>query len=641
MAAMTGHFRFLSCIALAILRIDTASLSSHVVRDALGASGDAAWKSPSGSLTPRVKVIYLSAYDAASTDANSRCMQSQLAKVKRQAASFGIDVAYERAPAVNFKKCTDVSSCLAEHPRCFPSARISYAAMIDKGKLRQGLGSWCSMYLLLKNTTAALSSSSRSDFDYLLVLRDDLAIANNFTSSLAKFLHEFPDHWTQVLLDVTSTAFPAQDHWPHASSKGLPVYSMSATRGTYHGSRASLVHASQLSRFLQFYESVPALPTDLLSKVPRPMHMSMWAFQPGGIKSKRRLGPASLRELGHGCDGQVTGATSAPKAAGGTWDFVAKPLALKQKEATHREMVLFGMYDSGTKMLSELITHNLEDPNKVHVCKNYTMWGYCGRIWKHTNPHRLMELKNLRNCSTCSSMKSLKDAVAVVMVRHPFSLIRSLQRHAYDMTCAAGHHGKGLAGPCVYSEPTEDWLQKEQAGMPRLLSAPCETKTKPGGTCWRSLPEAWNSYVSGYLELSRLFHNVVLLRYEDVVEDPAKAVKRIAAAVNLPSPSQVLAVDRALGLPGHGFTDNGGALDKLSTLDYTSNFSCPELQVLCNHLDRGLLFKLGYHGCQHFWPAWGEMIFHGFTYEGSVGKLAALKSLPELPGCVPDRKSVV
>lgn len=584
---------------------------------------------PESAPRKRIKVYYLNSHsNTSSSNARDLCMHHQLKEVRLQAASLGLDIAFESWPMVQFRHCWDAASCLAEHPQCFPDACVSYTSFLDKGKVRFQLGLWCSIYRLLKAST-----EENEKYDYVMVMRDDVAILGNFALRMSQFLREFPEHWTSVALDATSTAFPPQDAWPNTTSKGLPLFSMSGTRGTYQGVRAFIMHGSRMKRFLRFYESVPAVPTDLLSKVPRPMHLGMWAFQPGAIRARMSMEPQELQSLGYGCDAaQLPDTPQAPPRTSDEIQTTSKSLLLRQTGTTSpREMVLFGMYDSGTKMLSEMIRHNLEEPNGVRVCKNYTMWGYCGRVWKHTNPHRIMELETLRNCSRCSKLGNLKDAVAVVMVRHPFSLVRSLQRHSYDMQC-----GGKLDRPCYYPEPAMSWLERTQAGMPRLKSAPCDKQMELGDECWKSLPDAWNNYVSGYRQLNRVFHKTVILRYEDVVEDPESAMRRIASAVDLPMPKDVVAVKRALGKPGQGFADKGSALDKLATLDYASNYSCSELEALCKRIDRGLLFQLGYHGCQHFWPAWGEMIFHGFTYAKDMGKMMALRALPEVPRCAPD-----
>lgn len=274
--------------------------------------------------------------------------------------------------------------------------------------------------------------------------------------------------------------------------------------------------------------------------------------------------------------------------------FVAEPDA----DRTPREVIILGLYNTGTNMMNDLIRKNLEKPNDVQLCKNFTAGAYCGGVWKHTHPNRLGELSaELGNLRGAINLGDFKEAVAVVMVRHPFSLMRSIQAANYDMDCHPNLTSPGwLKRPCFY-HPRPKALEAQE-GMPRLFKPTCfDLASYP---CWTSIVSAWNSYTFGYLyEIQNLFHKVVFVRYEDVISDPSPALEQIAFSANVHMPRDVEAVlEPSKKLHGFDSNDNGAALMKVKSEDYMSHYSDDELQDICGQLNLPLLYTLGYAGCR-------------------------------------------
>lgn len=588
-----------------------------------------------GSFSPWPRIL---AYVLHRTGPNSTmpCMTAQLEHLSRTVHNLGGALHYEFFPVVKFGYCNDGASCMEEAPECFPTR--SFGRFINRSyglnSPRKMFGDWCSRLKLLD-----MMGSKNMDFEYYLVFQDDIILAPDFATHLMDLLLRSNHYWDLVAMDTFNVK---RTKWHDrfsplgaSSNNALPLYSMSSTFQSYQGAHAWVLRAETITRFSDHFRTIPAGPADLVVKVQRPLHHGMWAYQPGAVFRRSNVSSQVLVQAPVQCGGLQTSIlmTTRPQ-------MLPRP-TMEETQPTSgpvREMILLGMYDSGTKMLLDLIRKNLEIPNRVELCRNYTAWGYCGRIWKHTNPQRVAEFESLRSCpgDDCEKSAPLREAVAVVVVRHPFSLLRSLQKYHYDMDCG-DEIPSPLTHECAYKNPPEDWMLTAQGGMPRVPRATCGKRDpsvfKP---CWPTLMDAWNSYVDGYQKLDRHFHKVVLLRYEDVVQFPELAVAKVARAVGLPSPDAVSAVHKALGRVQYNVMDRSGSLLKLELPEYGANFTCSELDQVCARLNKNLVFQHGYHGCQRFWPAYDELIRHGATYAKREDMAGLLMALPELDTCVPE-----
>lgn len=298
------------------------------------------------------------------------------------------------------------------------------------------------------------------------------------------------------------------------------------------------------------------------------------------------------------------------------------------------EIFLFGQMGSGVKYFHELVARNLENPNNKTLCSNFDDTSpYCGGVWAHTNPHRVMEVaENIR------PVAELNKGLAVVVVRHPFSFLRSVQKSSVDsarhISCAPTEESQGQLGslsePCMYREPDSSMPQ-------RLKRAACMKADSDEGVappCWESLVKAWNGYMSGFRALgdSSLFARVVLVRYEDIVEHPRVAIGMLAQIFGLPVPDVIDVPRSPLGNNPNALS-YAEALEKTRRPQYGSKFSCQEMSDICSNLNSSLLFRYGYHGCQPYWPGYDELIGTGEAYQVEYESIVGLLDEPERMNC--------
>merc|ERR1740121_1027111 len=87
----------------------------------------------------------------------------------------------------------------------------------------------------------------------------------------------------------------------------------------------------------------------------------------------------------------------------------------------------------------------------------------------------------------------------------------------------------------------------------------------------------------------------MVLRYEDIVENPRSAMRQISKKLTVQYPAsneqQLILIDSPL---------RKAATIKLKSLDYEAKFTAREMNTICKNLDKAVLFQLGYHGCQNF-----------------------------------------
>merc|ERR1719409_1973819 len=146
----------------------------------------------------------------------------------------------------------------------------------------------------------------------------------------------------------------------------------------------------------------------------------------------------------------------------------------------------------------------------------------------------------------------------------------------------------------------------------------------------------------GYLKLRELgYKAVVLLKYEELVVDPARLVARFAKAIGLPPQRAVKAVDRAAKV--HGDSNNHAkALQNIESGAHLKKYSAEELAATCRLLDPELLRLTGYREClrrikndTHPSPDW-EAFALGVPSDpaGAAGATAGLEASAATLGAV-------
>merc|ERR1712183_716388 len=97
----------------------------------------------------------------------------------------------------------------------------------------------------------------------------------------------------------------------------------------------------------------------------------------------------------------------------------------------------------------------------------------------------------------------------------------------------------------------------------------------------------WNSYTGAYDALAHadIPLKVIVVRYEDVVNNPEKVLKRIATEIGARVPTSI----RIIGSNARTFdaTSQGrsAALDRLRTGSYRAKFSTSEPREMCTSFD--------------------------------------------------------
>jgi hypothetical protein len=490
----------------------------------------------------------------------------------------------------------------------------------NPGKAWKGvLGNACSHLKLLEDLSARAPQN-----DYYLILEDDVIFdIERFAFALIAYLDLDQGHWSMLAFD-TFQVVPVKGNKTFDFSAPevdridgpLDLYLFSGSWG-YWGAHAWLVHDARVRQLWDHLRSIPTMPLDWYPKWSSQLHTTFISYQTGSVW-QRKYAPQD----------QVSTAC-AYKATSDILDAGIPRIgqAGQHSRSSKSEVVILGMYNSGTNLFSKLLQGNIEKPLNIELCKNYSGFAYCGRVWKHTHPKRLSETISLR-----PDYGDFNQTVAIVLVRHPFSFIHSLQNgENYDVHCGEPRElprGKsvGIKQSCTYVPPTGHDLET-QMGNERIERPICPSADKEDPQCWQNVADGWNSYISGYLyNINRLFKQVKIIRYEDLVQAPERTMRDLTQDV-LPDPGprfhwtpyedpgKRLGGNRSDTLqklarkpkqfywtPFEGQSKKLGgnrsdALQKLTQHNYGANFNKDELKLLCAQLDIHLMGRLGYHGC--------------------------------------------
>lgn len=548
------------------------------------------------SLSSPSPIIKIKAYYLKSEPSQSElsCMELQLLRAQAKFRQMGMYLEYQAWPAVTFNKCTNVRECFQEHPECFPAG--TWTSMVHPQLasqyetveyMKDVIGNWCSHLKIVKQF-----QYEPRFWDYHLLLKEDVILTEDFVSSVFSLLDTVPPLWTLASFDTFNDALNASYVFEDMLiNSGLPLFSISGIKSEYRGAQAWMISGERAHSFAEWYLRLPAMKSDWVPRAPKPMHMGFLAYGPGTALQPRF---ASENSTNNSCQNSDMLATS------GEDKTLEMDMALMNTSdntnRTPREVIIFGMYNTGTNLMTDLIRKNLEKPNGVELCRNFSAGAYCGGVWKHTHPNRIEYLSTFLHDSRREiNLGGFREAVAVVMVRHPFSLLRSMQVADYDMDCGNLSQPGWLKAPCYY-RPT-DKLLEAQLGMPRLNKPTCYDLAAP---CWDNLVSAWNSYTYGYLHLiQELFHKVIFLRYEDVVTNPHPALEQIAFLANVSMPREVMQVlNPSKMVNGFASNDHEEALQKVNAVGYLSDYSDEEHRDICSQLNLPLLYTLGYHACR-------------------------------------------
>lgn len=510
----------------------------------------------------RIKVYYM---NLESRVGRAECMQQQLDALTTHASHFGFDLSISRFPAVAFsERCVDFPTCFEEVPSCFPSGygwagpgkNEPNTTEAIRHAMRGKFGCRCSHLKALQQGLSELS-----DFDYLLLLEDDVFLAPSFLEDLDKLFANFHDHWSMVAIDTFDTRskeFPEHDDISPEMTRGLPIRSMSASQSLYWGSHAWLFNRDHLPLFLDWYQASPATNTDWINKLPRPLDVGFWAYNPGSVQQSqfvRDEDRANVKTCAQAPASDISFRLRSRGASSSSHARRALP------SVTQRQVVVHGMVSEDAIATLNMITEFLEKPSGVVLCRNRTA-SSCGGV-------------SFTDASWIWDKPKLSDVVAVVVVRHPFDLIEERRKLFLgdDLPC----------GP-------ECQRRCEQ----NLNSAVDVVSCK-----WDA-----NVFAYSWLETAGIFHDVVVVRYEDVLRYPRLVAKNIGESVGLP-----LATNLQARLSASFLEKPAGV--SLDRLEYRSDDRCSALGAMCRHISKGNLWKYGYHGCENITTAYVEKAYEG------------------------------
>jgi len=296
-------------------------------------------------------------------------------------------------------------------------------------------------------------------------------------------------------------------------------------------------------------------------------------------------------------------------SSSGGWVSNSKAPA-KHKEAevskpADRDVIVLGLPHSGTKYMLSLIQENLEKPNGVQLCHKATDDAHCGKMWAHTHPSRLEDIAESAQDPACTgpcmSAELMSETIAVAVVRHPFSLIRSWQQSHDDLDCGnlATNDPKWITQSCTFL--------KDASGSSKVTASELCASVTDDHPCFKNLVEGWNSFMQGIMKIQKLFYKVVVIRYEDAVARPHAALRELATVLSLTVPNV-----NSIMLGSLPVAQNAGrytAVQKLQVYDYGSNYTDQERYELCSELDKNALYLFGYTGCQLFFVPFWQRIY--------------------------------
>lgn len=555
------------------------------------------------------------------------CMEAQLQRLQKHLARVNVHFSYVRWPAILLGNCTDTSSCMRAHPMCFPSGKAGKLGRTDAkdegAAVRGVIGNWCAHLNLLRHLDS-MHQQGKSHADYFFILEDDLIMdVSGLVESMARLLKMSKRTWPLIAFDTFGNqakdlakniavrhAEGAQAPAEDLVAGGLQLYSISHAWG-YWGAHAWLLDALHVGRLTDYYAHLHTMPLDWVPKVVRPLHLGMMAYQTGAITQRNlmarnvttsTLNQSCLAESYSDILGVTTDLHAFTEPFSDVPGAVAKLNAFTDRRGTlgldklarrprpgteFDDVVILGMHNSGTNLLYSMFHHYVERGTQHEYCKGYARKGYCGDIWRHINPNRLRLFDG-----------TLDRTLAIILVRHPLSQLRFLQASPY-LTCGNSR----LTEPCRCKKDVNVTAGPIMSQVPRPL---CDTDDA-SVPCWQSLVGGWNSHAAGYHELDRLFKRVLIVRYEDLVESPADVLRQIEDALNVTSKLTMTNKSRFLTAPSRLY-----AVKALRAPSYRTELSRAELKNFCGAIDKGHLFRLGYHGCQDFHDSVYNHVFYEF-----------------------------
>jgi hypothetical protein len=241
---------------------------------------------------------------------------------------------------------------------------------------------------------------------------------------------------------------------------------------------------------------------------------------------------------------------------------------------------IFGLYNSGTNLLQMLLDFSFRNASicpdtgqsKIRTCRHDTPTS------KHANVDYIE-----REFLPQAREKGIRT---LFVIRNPISNLLSMHKLPYSLDSCVGPQVDNWVGTVCSCQEIK---HAKHQGDPL-----CE-KDRQNFT---SVADVWNTYISGYARLANSGSTpALLIRYEDLVQDPGAVMLRTAHflsedSATIPSLKDAM---KASAKKSNGI-GREAALKKIRTKSYRSDpgYNGGRLGHLCAQLNKTLLDRFGY-----------------------------------------------
>lgn len=239
-----------------------------------------------------------------------------------------------------------------------------------------------------------------------------------------------------------------------------------------------------------------------------------------------------------------------------------------------QSLKIYGERNTGTNYLKQLLESNLNVhllrgtvPRKHPLCYNeftknvyFHFTSKYNLGWKHSFVDRDFVKKN-----TC-----LTNTYFIFLVKNPYSFLLSLYKKSY--------HFIGNKPETFQNFLNHTWrLQKRDNLKAKSLESPVFL---------------WNFKVSSYLEyMDDQPGNSMLIKYEDLVNDPKKTLQTIADSFSLNKKTSFINITSSTKPDNKRFEDYQ---DYYLNEKWRNNIEYSEIELINKYLDKELVHRLGY-----------------------------------------------
>jgi hypothetical protein len=279
----------------------------------------------------------------------------------------------------------------------------------------------------------------------------------------------------------------------------------------------------------------------------------------------------------------------------------------KLSDGAEHSIRVAGMFGSGTNLMQAFLELNFG--LSVSEAKGTCLVGAsvyeersqvgCAGFWKHTQPYRMAYFD-------ADNATELRPTTLVAMVRNPVSqMVSWLRQHFNLYPCfASSIESSGECKPDEYRDCPTCSLSYYPCGdnttdalSTNFGAAPSDpSQLVSAGLPYPSIMDVWNSYGTGYefLAQGNVPMKVIVVRYEDLVQDPDVVLKQIATGLGAEVPNGARVVEENARTFDPNAKDREAALEYIEQKLYQLYFSETTRKLMCEKFDIKLLTMLGY-----------------------------------------------